>query len=243
MQAVILAGGAGTRLYPLTLNTPKAMVEIKGKPFILHIIEELKKYGIKDLVFCIGYLADQFRDFFGDGDRYGVRIAYCVEKGFMGTAGALKMAGRYLKKDFFIINGDTYLPVDYTSAYKAFKRSGKTGLMVLYDNHIKIARPNIAVDQNGLVTAYVKREKLKKGNTEIALKRPSAPRCRFLDAGVQIFKKGLLKRIPQGRFVSLEAEIFPPLIAEKELAAHIVAQRYYDIGTPQRLKLIRKFFK
>ena len=164
MQAVILAGGAGTRLYPLTLNTPKAMLKIKGQPFLLHVIEELKRSGIKDFVFCIGYLADQFKEFFGDGTRHGIKISYSVEKEFMGTAGALKMAERHLKKDFFVINGDTYLPADYTCVYKAFKHSGKTGMLVLYDNHEKIAEPNIAVDKKYMVTGYIKREKLKKGN-------------------------------------------------------------------------------
>ena len=240
MQAVILAGGAGTRLYPLTLDTPKAMIDIQGKPFLLHIVEELEKYGIKDLVFCIGYLADQFKDFFGNGARFGVKISYSIEKEFMGTAGALKMAQRYLKNNFFVINGDTYLPINYSGAYEAFKASGKAGLMVLYDNNIKIAKPNIAINENGMVTAYVKREKLKIGNKEVTLKKPSTKVCRFIDAGVQIFEKRILKDIPRGRFAALETEVFPRLIKQKELAAHVVSQRYYDIGTPQRLKLIRE---
>jgi NDP-sugar pyrophosphorylase family protein len=243
MQSVILAGGAGTRLYPLTLNTPKAMIEINGKPFILYIVEELKKYGIKDFVFCIGYLADKFKDFFGDGSRYGINISYSVEKEFMGTGSALKIAERYLKKDFFVINGDTYLPINYISVYKSFKNSRKTGLVVLYDNNKKIAKPNIAINEKGIVTAYVKREKLKRGNREILLKKVSTKMCKFIDAGVQIFEKKILDFIPKKRFVALETDIFPKLIMQKELASYIVSQRYYDLGTPERLKLIRKVFK
>jgi NDP-sugar pyrophosphorylase family protein len=243
MQAVILAGGAGTRLYPLTLNVPKAMIVIEGKPFMLRIVEELKRYGIKDFVFCIGYLAEQFKDFFGDGSRFGIKIAYSVEKEFMGTGGAIKMAEAYLKNNFFVVNGDTYLPIDYLSLYKAFKKSHKRGMVVLYDNNEKITEANIAVNDKGIVTAYVKKEKLKRGNEEISLKKASTKSCQFIDAGVHIFEKTMLGLIAPQRFVTLEMDIFPKLIKQKELASHIVSQRYYDIGTPERLKLIRKVFK
>ena len=229
MQAVILAGGAGTRLYPLTLNIPKAMIKIKGKPFILHLVEELKRNGIKDFVFCIGYLADQFKEFFGDGSRFGIKIAYSVEKKFMGTGGALKLAEPYLKSSFFVVNGDTYLPIDYTLAQQSFRRSRKMGLMVLYDNKAKIAQANINVNDKGLVIDYIKREKI-----------VLAKKCQFLDAGVQIYRKTVLDLMPKGRFVSLEMDVFPKLMARKELAAYTVSQRYYDIGTPQRLRVIRK---
>ncbi|MBI4309223.1 MAG: NTP transferase domain-containing protein [Candidatus Omnitrophica bacterium] len=243
MQAVILAGGAGTRLYPLTRDIPKAMIDINGRPFLLRVVEALKRGGIKDFVFCAGHLAGQIKVFFGDGAHYGVHIAYSVEKEFMGTGGALKMAKRYLENDFFVVNGDTYLPVNYASVYKSFQRCGKAGLIVLYDNHEKIAEPNIAVNARGIVTGYVKMEKLKRGDQEMPLNNAAAAMCRFIDAGVQVFKKEILGFIPPGRFSALETDVFPELIKREELASRVVSQRYYDIGTPQRLRLARKMFK
>jgi NDP-sugar pyrophosphorylase family protein len=242
-QAVILAGGAGTRLRPLTLDIPKPMIEINGKPFLLYIIEELKKYGIKEFVFCIGYLADKFKEFFGDGSRFGVRISYSIEKEFAGTGGALSLAKDLLDQEFFVINGDTYLPINYLAVYEKFKGSNKTGLLVLYDNQEKITAPNIALDDDGNIAAYIKKETLKIGEKELLKANNSNLSCRYIDAGVQIFNKNILNLIPDKQFVSLEVDIFPKLIAQRELATYITSQRYYDLGTPERLDLVRKVLK
>ncbi|MFH1386999.1 MAG: sugar phosphate nucleotidyltransferase, partial [bacterium] len=138
MQAVILAGGAGTRLRPLTLNTPKPMIEVNGQPFLSYIVNQLKGVGVTDFVFCVGYLADKFQAYFGDGGRFGVKIVYSVENGFMGTGGALKNAESLLQDEFLVLNGDTYLPIDYNEVINAFRASGRTALLVIYNNQKKI---------------------------------------------------------------------------------------------------------
>ena len=243
MQAVILAGGAGTRLRPMTLDTPKPMIEVNGKPFLLYIIEELKKHGIKDILLCVGYLAEKFEGFFGDGNRFGVSIKYSVEKDFFGTAGALKLAEDMLAEDFFVLNGDTYLKADYQGIYRSFKKAGKLGMMVIYDNHEKIAEANISIDDQGSVVSYGKKELLKKGDQLIATTVEQGRQFKYIDAGVYVFKKDLIDLIDKGKFVSLEGDLYPKLIKMKELKTYVTAQRYYDLGTPERLELIRRVMK
>jgi NDP-sugar pyrophosphorylase family protein len=243
MQAVILAGGAGTRLRPLTLEVPKPMIDINGRPFLLYMVEELKKYGIKDFVFCIGYLVDKFKDFFGDGSKFGVNIKYSVEGEFLGTAGALKLAEKCLEDDFFVLNGDTYLPINYEKVYREFKRANKMGTIVLYDNSEKVAEENTAVDREGWVVAYGKKEPLKKGDQLIEVRVKEAADYKYIDAGVYVFKRGILNLIDKDKFVSLEGDIYPELIKSRELKGFITSQRYYDLGTPERLELIRRVLK
>ena len=243
MQAVILAGGAGTRLLPLTLDTPKPMIDVNGKPFLLYIIEELKEHGIKDILLCVGYLAEKFEGFFGDGKRFGVSIKYSVEKDYLGTAGALRLAEDMLAEDFFVLNGDTYLKSDYNDIHSAFIKTRKMGMMVVYDNHEKIAEANIAIDDQGSVVSYGKKEQLKKGDQLIAMPVEQDRQYKYIDAGVYVFKKDLLDLIDKGKFISLEGDIYPKLIKMKELKAYITSQRYYDLGTPERLELIRRAMK
>ena len=243
MQAVILAGGAGTRLRPFTLDTPKPMIDINGKPFLYYIIKELSRYGIKDYVFCVGYLADKFKEYFGDGSGMGIRIVYSIENEFVGTGGALKIAESKLEDDFIAVNGDTYLPIDYSEVYERFKLSDKSGLIVVYDNKERIAEPNIALDEKGDVIAYNKKETLKMGDRTIKNRARPNISCDYVDAGVQVFKKSVLDLIPSGKFVSLEVDIFPKLISKKELAAFVSSQRYFDLGTPERLEYIRGMLK
>jgi len=127
MQAVILAGGLGTRLEPLTKQTPKVMVFVNDRPFLQHLLELLKRQGIDDVILCIGYLREQIKDFLQNGERLEIRIRYSEEnERLLGTGGALKQAQNLLDDHFFVINGDTYLPIDYTEIERAFIRCGKS---------------------------------------------------------------------------------------------------------------------
>jgi NDP-sugar pyrophosphorylase family protein len=243
MQALILAGGAGTRLKPLTLNTPKPMIDVNGKPFLRYIIDELMRYNINDVILCIGYLPEKFKEYFGDGSDLGIKVRYSVEKEFLGTAGAIRLAENMLADDFLVMNGDTYLPIDYREVYHKFKSSGKTGLMVLYNNAEKIAEPNIALDSSGNVAAYYKREVLKRGEEVMSKGEEIKMDYKYIDAGAQIFKKSVLDLIPAGKFVSLEADVFPQMIKNKDMSAYISDKRFYDLGTQQRLDVIRSVFK
>jgi NDP-sugar pyrophosphorylase family protein len=219
------------------------MIDVNGKPFLQYVIEEIKKYGITNIVLCVGYLADKVKGYFGDGKKLGVNIVYSVEKEYLGTAGALKQAETHLENNFFVLNGDTYLKENYADIYKDFKGSGSLGMMVVYDNGEKIAEENIAIDRSKMITAYGKKEQLKKGDQLVELKHDPVAEYGYIDAGVYVFRKDILKLIDAGKFVSLEGDVYPQLIKMKGLKAHVTSHRYYDLGTPERLELIRRVLK
>ena len=227
MQAIILCGGRGERLRPITKNIPKPMVIINKKPFLEHQIMFLSNNGFKNFVFCVGYLWNSIFDYFGDGSRFGVNIAYSIEKKLLGTGGALKIAAKFLEQDFFIVYGDSFLPINYQVIYEKAKKINKIGVIIVYNNKEDTnVRSNIVLNQEGLVRKYSK----------INLDE----NMRYVDAGVSIFKKKVLNFIPSGKKVSLENGIFKKLININELSSIKTNQRFYDIGTPERLKQIGK---
>jgi len=231
VQAVILAGGLGTRLRPLTEQVPKVMLPVNGKPFLLHLLELLRSRGFDDLVLCIGYLGDQIRGFFQNGASLGVRIRYSEEKGrLLGTGGSLKQAQSLLDESFFVINGDTYLPIDYAAVERAFINCGKKALMVVVaDKEDTGVRANVEVGDESLVIRY------DKANPD--------PGLGYVEAGVLVLSRGTLDILEKGRSASLEEGLYPVLIRQRELAAYIATQRFYDIGTPQQLRTFEEYLR
>jgi len=221
LQAVILAGGLGTRLRPVTETIPKPLMPV-GEHFFLHyMLRMLVGNGITDVLLLVGHLHEKVVEAVGDGLRYGCRIQYSVEPELLGTGGAIKNAEAHVHDEFFVLNGDTYLPLDYRAvqAHWAARRGECDGLLVVYDNHEPVAPGNVRLD-GGFITDYSKQAERETG---------------FVDAGVQVFKKSILDMVPAARVVSLEQEVFPKLIAQRRLAAYPTSTRYYDIGTPKRL--------
>lgn len=231
MQAVILAGGLGTRLRPLTEKVPKVMVAVNGEPFLLHLLQLLKSQGINDIVLCIGYLGQHVKDSFGNGEAMGVNLRYSEEKGkLLGTGGALKQAQSLLDDYFLVINGDTYLPIDYRKVEKAFLRRGKKALMVVYDNRDDTeVKNNVALDDDLMVKSYDKNH----------------PDRNFhhVEAGALALRKEVLDMIREGDAISLEAGLYPGLIQQGEMAAFVARQRFYDIGLPEQRKIFEAFVK
>jgi len=221
MQAVFMAGGLGTRLRPITLDTPKPMIRVNGRPFLEHQISFLKKQGIKEFLLCVGYLHEKVVEHFGDGRGLGVGIQYSVEDKPLGTGGALKNAENKIEQVFMVLNADTYLPIDYPKLVGFYRKKKKKAVMVLYDNHEKLMVNNARLGGDGLVQAYNKESS--EGMTHV-------------DAGTYLFNKRVLSLIPAGREVSLETEVLPKLIEGKELAGYVTGQRFYDMGTPERLR-------
>jgi NDP-sugar pyrophosphorylase family protein len=226
MQAVILAGGLGTRLGVITRHVPKPMVPVAGKPYLEHQILLLRQQGIADIVLLIGYLGEQIENYFGDGSGWGVSIRYSKEATPMGTGGALRDARPLLADTFLVIYGDSYLPLDYADVMRALEASRRCGLMVVYDNTREdtSVRNNVAV-RGPLVARY---DKTAAGDPEL----------RYVEAGVLAFQRSVIDRIPRHGAVSLEQQIFPLLIAGSQMAAYVTTQRFYDIGTPERLRVI-----
>lgn len=224
MQCVILAGGLGTRLRPVTLTIPKPMVPVLGKPYLQIQLEELKRQGIAKALLLVGYLGEKIRDHFGDGRRIGMELDYSFERELLGTGGALKLAEEKIGGDFVVIYGDSFLPLDYAAFEAAFRRAGTEGMIAVYrdPSGSTRVRGNVALSPEGLVARYDKTS--------------SAADLDWVEAGVLAFRHAVLRRIPAGRAVSLERDIYPELIRERALAGYRSAHRFFDIGTEERIR-------
>jgi NDP-sugar pyrophosphorylase family protein len=229
MQAVILAGGLGTRLGSITQQVPKPMVPVAGKPYLEHQITLLAQQRIAEIVLLTGYLGEQIENYFGNGSRWGVSIRYSREAMPLGTGGALREARSLLASQFLLIYGDSYLPLDYGDVLQRLADAGVCGVMVVYDNAFgdTSVHNNVAI-RDAQVSRY---DKTSANNPEL----------RYVEAGVLAFERRLVDRIPSQGVVSLEQEVFPLLIAESQMAAYVTTQRFYDIGTPDRLRAIEEF--
>jgi NDP-sugar pyrophosphorylase family protein len=225
IQVVILAGGFATRLGELTINRPKSLVDILGKPFLAYQLELLQAGGIIDIVLCTGHLGKQIQETFGDGSKYGVRIRYSQEDKPLGTAGALKNAESLLYDTFFVMYGDSYLSLDFPKITSYFSLHNKLGLDTVFNNNDSYDKSNIVIKDN-LVAKYSKTEKTKD--------------MIYIDYGAAIFKKEALQLIPKNCFSSIE-ELFLRLIEREQLLAFEVKERFYEIGSPQGLKDFEAF--
>ncbi len=221
MQMVILAGGLGTRLRPLTERVPKCMVPVNGRPFLEYQLEMLSRRGVRDIVLCVGYLGEAVLEHFGCGHRFGVQIVYSWERdGLLGTAGALKNAEPLLAPEFFVTYGDSYLLLDYREIMRQFREGDALGMMVVYRNHDRWERSNVAL-RDGHVAAYDKTLRL--------------PGMVYINEGLSVLRRRALRLIPDGEPVSQE-EFYSGLIARRELLAYETPQRFYEIGSMEGIE-------
>lgn len=225
MQMLILAGGLGSRLRPLTGRMPKCMVPVDGKPFLEHQLRLLASRGVRDIVLCLGYLGEQVLDYFGDGHQLGVSISYAWERnGLLGTAGAIRNAEALLAPEFFVAYGDSYLLLDYRAILRRFRQSDALGMMVVYRNRDRFERSNVVV-RDGFVVAYDKTTKL--------------PGMVWINEGLSVLRRRALRLIPPGIPFSQE-QFYGMLIRRRQLLAYEAEQRFYEIGSPQGLEEFRR---
>jgi NDP-sugar pyrophosphorylase family protein len=226
MQVAILAGGLATRLGPLTKETPKSLISIRGKPFLQYQLEFLKKGGISVVILCIGHLGERIEQYFGDGKEFGINIKYSYDGDkLLGTAGALKNAERLLEDEFIVMYGDSYLFLDFSAVAAHFRRFDKLGLMVVYKNADRYDKSNVVIDGN-LVKEYNKKVRT---NDMV-----------YIDYGANILRKEALKLVPQNHPYSLE-ELLSQLIDRKQLLAYEVGTRFYQIGSLEGLRELEKY--
>jgi NDP-sugar pyrophosphorylase family protein len=236
MQAVILAGGLGTRMRPITETIPKPMIMVAGKPFLLHQLELLRDAGIARALLLVAYLGEQIREYFGDGAKFACNVSYSFEPSLLGTGGALKNAEAQLQNYFVLVNGDTYLAIDYSELVGKFAEANCSALIVAYEKPAAASQGipasllpnNLGVDAEGVVTAYRKRD-------------PEG--LSHIDAGVIVLKKGILAGFVTGQKCSLEEEIYPNLIARGEMRAWVTREPFYDMGSPQGLAALEEKLK
>ncbi len=216
LPVAILAGGLASRLRPLTEKIPKALLPVAGKPFLAHQLELLRRQGLHHVVLCAGHLGEKIRDQFGDGGGWGVKLDYSFDGPVpLGTGGALKPALGLLGEQFFVLYGDSYLPIDFKPVAEFFQRSGKRGLMTVYENRGRHDTSNVWF-ANGEIQAYNKATPL--------------PQMRHIDYGLSVLSASALADWPAGAAFDL-AEVQQRLLAQKQLAGFEVQRRFYEIGS------------
>jgi NDP-sugar pyrophosphorylase family protein len=217
---VILAGGLATRLRPLTEKIPKALVEVAGRPFLEHQLDLLKQNSITEVILCLGYLGEMIEQRYGDGEALGVRIRYSFDGSILlGTGGAIKKASTLLPGAFFVLYGDSYLPIDFQAVAAAFIESGQPALMTVYANADAWDTSNVWFEQDR-IWLYSKREKL--------------PEMRFIDYGLMVCTRQIFDHSPSDVPFNL-ADTLEALSRNGQLAGHEVYQRFYEIGSPSGL--------
>lgn len=227
MQALILAGGEGTRLRPLTNNIPKPIVPIGNEPFLLRQIHSLKQAGIKDIILSTGYQPLAIEKALGDGSAWGVRLKYLVESKPMGTAGAYKFAEQFLKTSTIVLNGDILTDIDLKSVVAQHKKFKSTATIVLTPVDNPSMYGLVEVGNENRVLRFLEKPKAEEIE-EIKINT--------INAGIYILEPGVLDYIPANENYSFEYGVFPALLEKREDFRAFVAEDNYwlDIGTPQR---------
>lgn len=217
----ILAGGLATRLRPVTENIPKLLVEVAGESFFSHQLRLLKNAGLTRVVLCVGHLGEMIVERYGDGAKWGLSIDYSFDgPKLLGTGGALIRALPKLGDSFYVLYGDSYLPIDYPAVGRAFFASGKLGFMTVFENREAYDASNVWFE-DGRIKLYSKKEK--------------PPQMRHIDYGLGVFRAAAFAGCPRDAAVDLAA-VQADLCARGELAGYEVKQRFYEIGSPAGLK-------
>jgi mannose-1-phosphate guanylyltransferase len=224
VQALILAGGEGTRLRPLTSTIPKPVVPLAGRPFISYMIEWLRRHGVDDVIMSCGFLADGVRRVLADGAELGVRLRYVEEPKPLGTAGALKYAEELLDERFLMLNGDILADLDLTAQLAQHQATGARATICLVPVDDPSAYGLVRSDGAGAVTGFLEKPSPEEIGTSGNL----------VNAGAYVLERDVLGLIaPVGTNCSIERDVFPALVGDG-LYAYASTGYWLDIGTPAR---------
>jgi NDP-sugar pyrophosphorylase family protein len=228
IPVAILAGGLATRLRPITEKIPKSLVPVAGKPFLAHQLDLLQSRGLRRAVLCVGYLGEMIQREFGNGSTYGIRLDYSFDgPKLLGTGGAIQRALPLLGDEFFVLYGDSYLPVEYRPIAEFFRQSGKLGCMTVYRNEGRYDTSNV-VFRDDEIAVYDKKN------------RPTE--MRHIDYGLSLFKAPVFESYATDRPFDL-TEVMGKLVREKQLAGYEVRERFYEIGSPAGLAELESLLK
>lgn len=224
MKAVIMAGGKGSRLQPLTRRMPKPMVPLLDRPVMEYILELLERHGIRDVAVTLGYMPATIREYFGDGSGFGLRLRYIEEINPLGTAGGVKNAGDFLDRTFLVISGDGLTDIDLRQAINAHQASGGLATLVL----TRVACPRgygvVVADDQGRIRRFVEKpQSWAEGQTYL------------INTGIYILEPEVLRFIPSDRPYDFGRELFPDLLRLGVPLHSYEAKGYWsDIGTLQQ---------
>ena len=220
-DAVILVGGQGTRLRPLTLSAPKPMLPTAGVPFLTHLLARIRETGIKHVVLGTSFKAEVFEEHFADGSDFGLEIEYVTETEPLGTGGGIRNVLPKLRADnVMVFNGDVLGGTDLGAVLDTHVRTEADVTLHL----VRVSDPRafgcVPTDADGRVTAF--------------LEKTQDPPTDQINAGCYVFRREIIEQIPEGRPVSVEREVFPTLLTEgKKVCGHVDAAYWRDMGTPE----------
>jgi mannose-1-phosphate guanylyltransferase len=225
MQAVILVGGEGTRLRPLTSRHPKPVITLVDRPFLAYMLEWLRGHGVDDVILSCGFEPTKVQEALGDGEALGIRLRYVVEPEPRGTAGALKYAEDLLDDRFLMLNGDVLTDVDLSAQLRQHEATGAIGTLGLVDVDDPSAYGLVLLDGDRAVTGFLE----KPGQDELA----GVGRY-LISAGIYVLERAVLDVIPADRNVSIERQVWPRLVGDRLYGAPAEHAYWMDIGTPER---------
>jgi D-glycero-D-manno-heptose 1,7-bisphosphate phosphatase len=227
-QAVILAGGRGTRLKELTAARPKPMVEVLGKPFLEYQIEQVRDQGFTKVLLLLGYLPEVVQDYFGDGRRWGIRVEYSVSAVDDETARRLRLAQSLLDDRFLLLYCDNYWPMQIEKMWARYASAKTSAMITVYDNKDGYTRNSVQVDSNGYVSIYDK--------------SCASSGLQGVEISYAIVEKSVVEGLPDAN-VSVEEALYSRLAQQRKLLAYVTGHRYYSVGALHRLPLTEAFFR
>ena len=222
MKAVVMAGGAGSRLRPLTINHPKPMVPMVNKPVIGHILDLLKRHGITDVVVTLQYMAEDIQDYFGDGQSLGMNITYSVEETPLGTAGSVKQAQQYLDETFIVISGDAVTDIDLSAVIAFHKAKQALATITLYRVSEPLEYGVVITDDSGRIQRF--------------LEKPSWGEVisDTVNTGIYVLEPQILDNFEPGIPYDFSKDLFPALLERGEpLYGHVSGGYWCDVGNLQ----------
>jgi mannose-1-phosphate guanylyltransferase len=223
VKGLILAGGKGTRLRPLTLNTPKPIVPVANAPFLLYQIDLMQSAGIRQVILSLSYQPRKIEDLLKDGTDYGVSIRYAVEGIPLGTGGAFKNAEEHIDSTTVVFNGDVLTGLDLAAVVAKHRESGAVATLVLTPVDNPSAYGLVETGPDGTVRRFIEKPE------------PSEITCNTINAGVYVLEPSVLKYMPKDEPYSFERGLFPTLLERKEPVLSFILDKYWiDIGTPKK---------
>lgn len=224
-QAVVLAGGLGTRMKPFTFSHPKPMYPFGGKPFIAYLVEQIRGFGIRDILILLGYMPEDIMDYLKDGSEYGVNISYDITPVEYNTGGRLLHALGMLERQFLLMYCDNYCPIDFPRLVRDYEDGNAFIQLSAYENKDGYTKSNLLVE-GGKVKVYDKKR--------------TTPNLQGVDIGYAIINKDVFQFMPR-QDINFEEVVYAEALRQGRLSATMTKHRYYSVGSWERLKLTEQF--
>jgi len=234
VKAVIIAGGLGTRLRPLTYNTPKPIVPVANRPFVVHQIEHLRQHGVDEIILNLHYMSDAIRNILNDGKEWGVKIYYSIEETPLGTAGAVKNADEYFGTEPMVVfNGDVLTDINISQIIEFHKKKNARITLTLTQVEDPTAYGLILTDKEGKVSRFIEKPSWE----QVSSYSRQGLAANTINAGIYVIDPVIFRDVPKGVEYSFERQLFPSLLEKKEPIYGFISDRYWiDIGKPSQYR-------